>query len=56
MAAALRRTPPAERPPIFGDGHAAQRIAEVVVAYLQSTSHPEVETAPLTGARMEVAA
>ena len=56
FAAALRRTPPAERPSIFGDGHAAQRIAEVVVAYLQSTSHPEVETAPLTGARVEVAA
>jgi UDP-GlcNAc3NAcA epimerase len=34
FAAALRRPRPAERPPIFGDGHAAQRIAGIVVDFL----------------------
>jgi len=34
FAAALRTPLPLERPPIFGDGHAAQRIAQVVVDYL----------------------
>jgi UDP-GlcNAc3NAcA epimerase len=32
FAAALLRPRPAQRPPIFGDGHAAHRIAELVVA------------------------
>lgn len=32
--AALAKDPPAERPPIFGDGHAAERIAELTVAHL----------------------
>ncbi len=34
FAAALRTPLPLERPPIFGDGHAARRIAQVVVDYL----------------------
>ena len=34
FAAALRTPLPAARPPIFGDGHAAERIARVVVDYL----------------------
>ena len=32
FSAALPRPRPAERPPIFGDGRAAHRIAELVVA------------------------
>jgi UDP-N-acetylglucosamine 2-epimerase len=32
---ALARPLPAERPPIFGDGHAAERIAELAVAHLE---------------------
>jgi UDP-N-acetylglucosamine 2-epimerase len=32
--AALAKPLPAERPPIFGDGHAAERIAELTVAHL----------------------
>jgi UDP-N-acetylglucosamine 2-epimerase len=32
--AALAKQPPAERPPIFGDGNAAERIVEVTVAHL----------------------
>ncbi len=31
---ALAKPLPAERPPIFGDGHAAERIAELTVAHL----------------------
>jgi UDP-N-acetylglucosamine 2-epimerase len=34
FASALARPLPAQRPPIFGDGHAAQRIAQVVVDFL----------------------
>jgi UDP-N-acetylglucosamine 2-epimerase len=34
FAVALRRPLPTERPPIFGDGNAAQRIAQVVLDYL----------------------
>jgi UDP-N-acetylglucosamine 2-epimerase len=34
FAAALRSPLPAARPPIFGDGHAAQRIARVVIDFL----------------------
>jgi UDP-N-acetylglucosamine 2-epimerase len=63
FAAALGHRPPAARPPIFGDGHAAQRIAEVVVEYLQTSTAAQQqqetaqhETAPLAGAHMEVAA
>ena len=32
---ALAKPLPAERPPIFGDGHAAERIAELTVAHLE---------------------
>jgi UDP-GlcNAc3NAcA epimerase len=32
--AALAKPKPAERPPIFGDGHAAERIAELTVSHL----------------------
>jgi UDP-N-acetylglucosamine 2-epimerase len=35
FASALARPAPARRPPIFGDGHAAQRIARVVLDFLQ---------------------
>jgi UDP-N-acetylglucosamine 2-epimerase len=31
---ALATPPPAERPPIFGDGHAAQRIARTIVDFI----------------------
>jgi UDP-N-acetylglucosamine 2-epimerase len=31
---ALAKPLPSERPPIFGDGHAAERIAELTVAHL----------------------
>ena len=34
FAAALAKPLPDERPPIFGDGHAAERIAELTVAHL----------------------
>ena len=34
FAAALNNPLPPERPPIFGDGHAAQRIAEVISSFL----------------------
>jgi UDP-GlcNAc3NAcA epimerase len=34
FAAALAKPLPAERPPIFGDGHAAERIAELTVTHL----------------------
>jgi len=33
--AALERTPPAERPELYGGGHAAQRVCEVLAAYTQ---------------------
>jgi UDP-N-acetylglucosamine 2-epimerase len=62
FAAALRRRPPAARPSIFGDGHAARRIAAVVVEYLRASTAAQQqetaqhETAPLAGAHMEVAA
>jgi UDP-N-acetylglucosamine 2-epimerase len=36
FAAALSGPLPAERPPIFGDGHAAQRIARVVMSCLEA--------------------
>jgi UDP-GlcNAc3NAcA epimerase len=34
FAAALRSPLPVERPPIFGDGHAAERIARIIVDFL----------------------
>ena len=34
FAAALERPLPAERPKIFGDGHAAERIAQVITTFL----------------------
>jgi UDP-N-acetylglucosamine 2-epimerase (non-hydrolysing) len=36
FAAALNRPLPTERPAIFGDGHAAERIAQVVMSCLQA--------------------
>jgi UDP-N-acetylglucosamine 2-epimerase len=33
--AALAKPQPQERPPIFGDGNAAKRIAELTVAHLE---------------------
>ncbi len=33
--AALERDPPAERPELYGGGHAAERVCEVVAAYTQ---------------------
>jgi UDP-N-acetylglucosamine 2-epimerase len=35
--AALAEPQPQERPPIFGDGNAAKRIAELTVAHLELT-------------------
>jgi UDP-GlcNAc3NAcA epimerase len=37
FAEALAKPLPDERPPIFGDGHAAERIAELTVAHLDRT-------------------
>ena len=33
--AALDRQPPAERPELYGDGHAAERVRDVVSAYTE---------------------
>ena len=33
--AALERKPPAERPELYGGGHAAERVCDVVGAYTQ---------------------
>ena len=33
--AAVERTPPAERPELYGGGHAAERVCEVLSAYTQ---------------------
>ena len=33
--AALERNPPAERPQLYGGGHAAQRVCDVIWAYTQ---------------------
>ena len=33
--AALERRPPAERPELYGGGHAAERVVEAVTAYTQ---------------------
>jgi UDP-GlcNAc3NAcA epimerase len=38
FAAALETPPPATRPPVFGDGHAAERIAELTVASIRTAS------------------
>jgi UDP-N-acetylglucosamine 2-epimerase len=46
---ALRKPLPRERPPIFGDGHAAQRIARVVIDFLR-------EGTPAGGGAMTLAA
>jgi len=40
--AALAKPLPAARPPIFGDGHAAERIAELTVAHLDRTREKSV--------------
>jgi UDP-GlcNAc3NAcA epimerase len=40
--AALAKPLPAERPPIFGDGHAAERIAELTVAHLDRAREKSV--------------
>jgi UDP-N-acetylglucosamine 2-epimerase len=57
FAAALRSPLPSERPPIFGDGHAAQRIADVVVDFLRSRTPTHDEAASFTAdAAVEVAA
>lgn len=45
FASALARPLPAQRPPIFGDGHASQRIAQVVVDFLQRTVRPPIRSA-----------
>jgi UDP-N-acetylglucosamine 2-epimerase len=36
--AALRRPLPADRPPVFGDGHAAERIAQIVADYVTNAT------------------
>jgi UDP-N-acetylglucosamine 2-epimerase (non-hydrolysing)/UDP-GlcNAc3NAcA epimerase len=33
--AAVERTPPAERPELYGGGHAAERVCEVLASYTQ---------------------
>jgi UDP-N-acetylglucosamine 2-epimerase len=46
--AALARPLPTERPPIFGDGHAAPRIAAIVVDFLErgATRSPATDRVP----------
>ena len=44
FAAALRRPLPTERPPIFGDGRASQRIADVVIDFLGAGTLAETGT------------
>jgi UDP-GlcNAc3NAcA epimerase len=41
--AAMERPKPEQRPPIFGDGNAAQRIAELTIAHLER----ELESSPV---------
>jgi UDP-N-acetylglucosamine 2-epimerase len=43
FAAALRAPLPSERPAIFGDGHAAERIAQVLTSFLEA-GHAHDET------------
>lgn len=43
FSAALAKPLPAGRPPIFGDGRAAERIAELTVAHLEGAPAPVVE-------------
>jgi UDP-GlcNAc3NAcA epimerase len=50
FAAALVHPPPAARPPIFGDAHAAQRIADVVIEFLGAGTPTGGEAAPLAAA------
>jgi UDP-N-acetylglucosamine 2-epimerase len=57
FATALRRPLPAERPPIFGDGHAAERIAELIIDFLGEGTPAGGGAAPLAaGAGVGVAA
>ncbi|HXA55670.1 MAG TPA: UDP-N-acetylglucosamine 2-epimerase (non-hydrolyzing) [Solirubrobacteraceae bacterium] len=49
FAAALRAPLPAERPPIFGDGHAARRIAQIVIDYLWRSQQALGEGTPTGG-------
>jgi UDP-N-acetylglucosamine 2-epimerase (non-hydrolysing)/UDP-GlcNAc3NAcA epimerase len=32
--AALKRKPPAERPPLYGDGHAGERVVDALTLHL----------------------
>ncbi len=57
FAEALRRPLPRERPPIFGDGHAAQRIADVIIDFLREGTQAGGEATSLAaGAGLEAAA
>jgi UDP-N-acetylglucosamine 2-epimerase len=57
FAAALERPLPSTRPPIFGDGHAAARIADVVLAFLSSPTSIPAEIPSFTpDTSVEVAA
>lgn len=47
FAAALRRALPQEHPPVFGDGHAAERIARVIVDFLREGMSPGGEAGSL---------
>ncbi|HUN79466.1 MAG TPA: UDP-N-acetylglucosamine 2-epimerase (non-hydrolyzing) [Solirubrobacteraceae bacterium] len=47
FAEAMRKPLPRERPPIFGDGRAAQRIARLVVDFLREGMPPGGGAAPL---------
>lgn len=47
FAQALRRPRPRERPPIFGDGRAAQRIARLIVDFLREGMSPGGGAVPL---------
>jgi UDP-N-acetylglucosamine 2-epimerase (non-hydrolysing) len=57
FAAALSGPLPAERPPIFGDGHAAERIADVITSFLGARFSAGGGAATLAaGSSVEVAA
>jgi UDP-N-acetylglucosamine 2-epimerase len=56
FAAALRGPLPDARPPIFGDGHAAERIAQVVVDYLGRSQQALREGTPTGGGAATLAA
>ncbi len=56
FAAALARPLPAERPQIFGDGHAAEQIGQVVASFLEAALVAEDAVTLATESKAQVAA